>query len=357
MSLGEERFIAFEKPAKTAQEIFEQMMGAIKDAPDILEATSLASELFGSRVGAKVAEDIRAGRFEVDEFVKALQNVDGTMQRTADESLTMTERFAMLRNEIAVALVPIAERLMDALEKIVEKIQPVIERVSAWISENEELATKIFAGVLAISGLVAIIGTLGLILPSIIAGFKLVVAVFSLVGLVVAGIILVIGLFIAIGWRLYHDWDLIIEGLKLYIQDFLNFWRGIWDSVYEYFEDTWDGIKIIFDEAIEWIMKKMRPLLNAVDRVKEVGSGLLSKASSGISAIREAMPFANGGIVTRPTLGLVGEAGPEAIIPLSKAGMMGGITINITGGYYLSEMASEDIGNKIIEKLKKTMKL
>ena len=40
-------------------------------------------------------------------------------------------------------------------------------------------------------------------------------------------------------------------------------------------------------------------------------------------------PFADGGIVTKPTLGLVGEAGSEAIIPLDKLGSMGG-NINIT---------------------------
>ena len=43
-----------------------------------------------------------------------------------------------------------------------------------------------------------------------------------------------------------------------------------------------------------------------------------------------ATPFATGGIVTSPTLGLVGEAGPEAIIPLDRAGQLGGNTINIT---------------------------
>lgn len=39
-----------------------------------------------------------------------------------------------------------------------------------------------------------------------------------------------------------------------------------------------------------------------------------------------AAPFAHGGIVTAPTLALVGEAGPEAIIPLDRAGgAMGGL--------------------------------
>lgn len=40
--------------------------------------------------------------------------------------------------------------------------------------------------------------------------------------------------------------------------------------------------------------------------------------------------FANGGIVTRPTIGLVGEAGAEAIIPLNRMGNMVGGTTNIT---------------------------
>jgi hypothetical protein len=42
--------------------------------------------------------------------------------------------------------------------------------------------------------------------------------------------------------------------------------------------------------------------------------------------------LAEGGIVKRPTLALVGEAGPEAVIPLNRAmgGGMAGNTINIT---------------------------
>ena len=50
------------------------------------------------------------------------------------------------------------------------------------------------------------------------------------------------------------------------------------------------------------------------------------------------LPLATGGIVTSPTLSLIGEAGPEAVIPLSKMGAMGGsnITINV-GGSVISE--------------------
>ena len=39
--------------------------------------------------------------------------------------------------------------------------------------------------------------------------------------------------------------------------------------------------------------------------------------------------LATGGIVTTPTTALIGEAGPEAIIPLNRMGSMGGSTVNV----------------------------
>ena len=39
--------------------------------------------------------------------------------------------------------------------------------------------------------------------------------------------------------------------------------------------------------------------------------------------------MANGGIVNSPTAALIGEAGPEAVIPLNRMGSMGGSTVNI----------------------------
>lgn len=52
-----------------------------------------------------------------------------------------------------------------------------------------------------------------------------------------------------------------------------------------------------------------------------VGAGVLLAAAAGISAALAAGAFAKGGIVTGPTLGLMGEAGsPEAAIPLNDRG-------------------------------------
>ncbi len=60
--------------------------------------------------------------------------------------------------------------------------------------------------------------------------------------------------------------------------------------------------------------------------------------------------FASGGIVTRPTIGLVGEAGPEAIIPLRDAAGMGSINITVNAGMGAN---GPEIGDAIVEALRK----
>jgi len=57
------------------------------------------------------------------------------------------------------------------------------------------------------------------------------------------------------------------------------------------------------------------------------GGGYIPKVPRG-AMLPEFM--ATGGIVNSPTLAMIGEGGPEAVIPLSKMGSMGGTTINVT---------------------------
>ena len=80
---------------------------------------------------------------------------------------------------------------------------------------------------------------------------------------------------------------------------------------------------------------------------KEIGKGILSGIAKGVGGkgifndifggvdVAPNIPFlGNGGIVNRPTLAVIGEKGPEAVIPLSNrnAGMGGNnITINVQG--------------------------
>jgi hypothetical protein len=67
---------------------------------------------------------------------------------------------------------------------------------------------------------------------------------------------------------------------------------------------------------------------------------------AGLQFVAPEFEFATGGIVTSPVVGLVGEAGPEAIIPLDRFdGLMGGDTyvINVTGGMMDPEGVAREV--------------
>jgi len=66
-----------------------------------------------------------------------------------------------------------------------------------------------------------------------------------------------------------------------------------------------------------------------------------------------ALMMANGGVVNSPTLAMVGEAGPEAVIPLDRFGQMQGggdtvINLNIEAGF---GAGGKDIGDAIVNEL------
>ncbi|MFJ3249053.1 hypothetical protein [Streptomyces sp. NPDC086782] len=53
--------------------------------------------------------------------------------------------------------------------------------------------------------------------------------------------------------------------------------------------------------------------------IGDIGSKIMGKVTSGLPAsVRKYLPFADGGIVLGPTHALIGEAGPEVVIPLTK---------------------------------------
>ena len=112
------------------------------------------------------------------------------------------------------------------------------------------------------------------------------------------------------------------EGFRHVVQTVVN---GI-TGYFEFMVNAW--IKVI-NTVIRGIN-----LVKPGSDIKTLGSvsfGRLGDSESGGG--RLAVPaMTNGGIVTSPTLALIGEAGPEAVVPLNKAGGMGGVTINVNGG-------------------------
>lgn len=86
----------------------------------------------------------------------------------------------------------------------------------------------------------------------------------------------------------------------------------------------WDGLKDSFRNAINWIIRKWNDLQFKTPDVPGTDWGGQTISTPDIPYL------AAGGIVTRPTLAMIGEAGPEAVVPLSRYnGGSGGPTVQV----------------------------
>jgi len=98
----------------------------------------------------------------------------------------------------------------------------------------------------------------------------------------------------------------------------------------------------IADEILKMAVLQpiMRSLFGSFTGGPSLGGGIWPAAKGNAYSDGSIIPFANGGIVNRPTLfpmangaGLMGEAGPEAILPLRRgAGGKLGVAASGTGG-------------------------
>ncbi len=93
------------------------------------------------------------------------------------------------------------------------------------------------------------------------------------------------------------------------------------DSAKDLFSDLKNhAINMVRNAAAE--MASTQFIKPAVSALQNLGTGLLGDLSKGLFKV---FGFSKGGLVKKPTLGLIGEAGPELVVPLAKIGGEQGI--------------------------------
>lgn len=205
---------------------------------------------------------------------------------------------------LGVALGEAKEGVGAALLPILEKALPVLQKFATWAQENPTLITAVAAafGVMAAS------------IVLVNAAMALNPAVLITAGIVALGVALVMA---------YKKFDT---------------FRAVVNAVINSVARNFEFMANAFITMINVVIKG----INLIKPGKDIGTlGQISLGRMGNDsgdgganpAGLDYKAFADGGIITRPTMALMGEAGPEAVIPLSKMGSMGGgVTINVNGG-------------------------
>jgi hypothetical protein len=111
-----------------------------------------------------------------------------------------------------------------------------------------------------------------------------------------------------------------------YINALISVWNvlvGSVNAVYNAFNWLWNNILIpianffngTLKSAINGIMTVLKPVIDGINTLINAGKTV----GGAIGGALHAIGLAEGGIVTQPTYALIGEAGPEAVVPLSGA--------------------------------------
>ena len=232
---------------------------------------------------------------------------------TAASAETAAGKMAILSNSIGET----KESIGAALLPVVEAVLPILQKFADWAQDNPQAFLFIAGAISAVAA--AIVAT----------NIAMALNPFALIAAGVA--LLVVGLVTA-----YKKFEWFSTGVNAIINGIL--------SVFETFANSW--IKVI-----NVIIKGYNalPLLPDIGYINEISLGRIGDKANNPSRTMDIPRLAEGGIVTSPTLALIGEgSGPEAVIPLDRLNSMGGgITINVTGGLATSAEIGESVVNAL----------
>jgi len=306
--------IAFQKNQETVAKFGEDSIEAQKSRLALEQAEQSLNKALDGTTDKLTAQQKTLATQSL--IMKATTDAQGDFERTSDglanSQRILTAQFKDLQAELGMILLP-----------IVEKGTKLLSGLTGAMAANKDV-TAIAIGVVA--GLAAAV-------LAVNAAMKVYQATLVVVKVAQAALNFVMSA---------NPIGLIIIGIAALVAAFVVLEKkfGVVSKAAEFLGNA-------FKQYI------ISPLKAALDLVGKV-IGALGKIP-GVSSIAGAVGglvgkipgLADGGIVTGPTLAVVGEAGPEAVIPLSKMNQMGNVTININ-----ANVADERLGDVIVNALR-----
>jgi phage-related protein len=326
--------------------------------PDGAEKSALAMQLFG-KSGVELIPMLNQGRAALEQYQAT---ISGDMAKSADEfndSLNAIGRsLSGPFNEAVTALLPAITSIAQGIVGIIKAFTALPQPVQATLLVIGGLLTALVALAPAISAIISIGSALAGLFA---AGGALASAGSIIAGLATAFIVLITGpvgivaLLVAAGVAIYAFRDQIgaafnavvnfIGGafntigdllkagaqayMDYYVSPILGFFKGLYDGAVAIFGRIGSAIGGAFQTVVATIKNVFRSVLQYLaDRVN-FAAGLINVLIRAFNRLpapdiplipQLTVPaFAQGGVVDRPTLAMVGEGGErEYVVPESK---------------------------------------
>tara|TARA_Y100000004_G_scaffold172001_1_gene208476 strand:+ start:584 stop:2227 length:1644 start_codon:yes stop_codon:yes gene_type:complete len=318
--------------ARDTDAVMLDLADKFRQIPDGTEKAALASQIFGQRLGSELIPLLNSGGDAVRNMSTALT------QDFADKAAAFNDRLENMQEKFGDLALKLTEALLPALESLVG----ILEGAMAAFSALPGPVQSIVAGVTALGAAMLVLApVIGLVkagfaaigalkIGATLAGFAPVIAS---VGSALSGLLPIIaGVFTGpVGWAallvgagvaIFAFRDQIGEFLAGLLQPFKDVFSAIGAAMRAPFEAVVGFIKGIINNVLGFVGKAINV---AIDKINALIRGVNSISSKvGIPAIPsipnvQIPQFAKGGMVNGAQLAVVGEAGPEYIVPAGKA--------------------------------------
>jgi hypothetical protein len=235
------------------------------------------------------------------------------------------------------------EDLTNAGEDLGAIFLPAIAAVAQKVSELARFFTSLDPGmqqfIVTVGLIVAAIGPTVFVIGKLVSAFKGVILVFNLLKIALltnpftalAVAIVAIAALIILNWEhiwkfLQATWKAITTALSGVVKFFTDAWEGLVKAT----TDAWNAVVGIIKGVINGIIDVINGLFGFLNGIQigipeinvgpvHVGGGVIDPFNIGLIPHLE-----QGGIIDSPTLALIGESGPEAVVPLSDSNKLGG---------------------------------
>jgi phage-related protein len=198
-----------------------------------------------------------------------------------------------------------------------------------------------------------------------------------LLGIFTGGIGLVVGLIIqnwdaivkfttdafnAISQFIADTWDNIVGFFSAAGAVLLDWWNGYWSGLIGFFQGLFSGIGDfiggVFQGAVDYVKFYINSIIDlvngAIDGINGIGDAISAATGGAVDLNIGKIPhLAKGGLVTGPTVALIGEAGPEVVTPLKDFERMTGAGSGQTINYYAAPNESLDAEQALATALKR----
>jgi hypothetical protein len=291
-----------------AQQFANQAMDIATATGKPLESvtTAITKAMGGNMTAlAKLAPEYRTLIKDGADFETVMSLIADTTGGAATEAAnTSAGQFKRL----SVTLAETKESIGAALLPAIQAVLPYLAKFGEWAAKNPSLILAVGAAIATIAAAIVAVNVAMALNP-----FSLII-----IGVVAVGAALVAAYKKFEGFR--NIVDAVFGAMKFWIQ---NVTIPLVQNLLSIFKSVFNGIASAWNNTIGKLSFKFPSFVPGLGGKGFDVPNIPMLAEGGI------VPYRPGG-----TLAIVGEAGPEAVIPLSKMGSMGGnnVTIHVNGG-------------------------